>query len=134
MMDRCLAERDWKTLRVVHPIALDRFCKRVLADIVGAASDTSRGNHERYLAIRKLIKDRDRQLQDAFDDMRRSTAVMRVGHMCVLGLVTADEFARFSDDMRGVVETVVGRFPYCPVPAPSPGSPREPTSPAGRER
>ena len=112
-MDRYLAERDWKALRALHPIALDRFCKRVLADIVGAASDTSRGNHERYLAIRKLIKDRDRQLENAFDDMRRSTAVVQIGHMCVLGLVTEDEFARFSDDMRGVVERFVGRFPYC---------------------
>jgi len=111
-MVRSLAERDWKELRALHPIALDRFCKRVLAEIVGAASDTSRGNHERYLAICKLIEDRDRQVQHAFDDMRRSTAVMQLGHICVLGLVTEDEFARFSDDMRGVVETLVGRFPY----------------------
>jgi len=94
-MGRYLAERDWKELRVLHPIALDRLCKRVLADIVGAASDTSRGNHERYLAMCKLINDRDRQLQDAFDDTRRSTAVMQISHICVIGLVTEDEFARF---------------------------------------
>ena len=113
IVERHLAERDWKELRALQPIALDRFCKRVLADIVGAASDTSRGNHELYLAICKLIRDRDHQLEDAFDDMRRSTAVIQIGRMCVLGLVAEDEFARFSDDMRGVVETIVGRLPYC---------------------
>lgn len=110
-MERKLAERDWKELRALHPVALDRLCERVLAEITATASDTSRGNHERYLAICKLIEDRDRKLQDAFDDMRRSQAVMRLSHMCALGLVTEDQFARFSDDMRSVVERLVGRFP-----------------------
>lgn len=83
----------------------------MLAEITATASDTSHESHERYLAIWKLIKDRDRQLQDSFDDMRRSMAVMRLGHMCELGLVTEEEFARFSDDTRSIVETLLGRFP-----------------------
>jgi hypothetical protein len=70
-MERHLAERDWKGLRALHPVALDSFCECVLAEIAATMSDTSRGNHERYLAVCKLIEDRDHQLQNAFDDMRR---------------------------------------------------------------
>jgi hypothetical protein len=111
MMERHLPERDWKTLRALLPVTLDLFCERVLAEVSGITSNTSRSNHERYQAIYKLIEERGRQIQDAFGDMRRSRAVMRLGHMCELGLVTEEEFARFSDDMRGVVEHFWGRFP-----------------------
>ncbi len=107
-MERHLPERDWKTLRGLHPVALDRFCERILAEVGSIASDTSRSNHERYLAIFTLIERRNRQIEDAFDDMRRSMAVIRLLHMCKLGLVQEEEFARFSDDIRGTVEHMLG--------------------------
>ena len=32
-MPRFIAEADWKVLRRVHPLALERYCERVLAEI-----------------------------------------------------------------------------------------------------
>ena len=32
-MPRAIAEADWKVLRRVHPLALERYCERVLAEI-----------------------------------------------------------------------------------------------------
>ena len=110
-MEHQFPERDWKALRALLPVALDRFCERVLAEVTAITSDTLRSNHERYLAVYKLIMERDRRLQDAFDDIRRSRAYLQLCYMCELGLVTEEEFARFSDGMRSVVETCVGRFP-----------------------
>jgi hypothetical protein len=100
-------EQDWKTLRALHPLALDRYCKRVLQEITSVAGETSRSAHERYLAIYALVGRRNRDMADAFDDMRRSTAILKIAHIYALGLLTEDEFARFSDVMRDQIRRIV---------------------------
>jgi len=52
-MLRAISEPDWKVFRRLQPVALDRFCQRVLAEIDAIASDDSKTNHERYLDIFK---------------------------------------------------------------------------------
>ena len=59
-------EPDWQVFRRLQPIALERFCARVLAEIGRIAADDRKNSHERYLAIYKLIHERDEQLADAF--------------------------------------------------------------------
>ena len=73
-MTRDFPERDWKVLRELKPVALDRFCQRTLMEVAALCSDVGRTNHERYLALWKLIRERDDRLSAAFDDLRRSTA------------------------------------------------------------
>lgn len=34
-MPRAIPEADWKVLRRLHPLALERFCERVLCEIDG---------------------------------------------------------------------------------------------------
>ena len=67
-----IEESDWKVFRQLRPIALDRFCWRVLDEIQQVSADTKRSTHERYLAVYDLIQRRDRELADAFNDPRRS--------------------------------------------------------------
>lgn len=107
-MSRGIAERDWKLLRELQPVALDRFCRRVLDEIASVAADASRSHHQRYLAIYKLIDRRDDELADAFNDMRRSVAVRRICSLRELGLLTDEEFARFSEETRGTVRAILG--------------------------
>ena len=103
MEDR-LSESDWKYLsQRLQPVALDRFCRRALADLGRIAEDEATGSHERYLAVFHLIEERDRELASAFDDMRRSTAFWRLLRMRSLGLVTDEELAGFSDETRGEI-------------------------------
>lgn len=52
--------------------------------------------HERYLRLYDLIRTRDKELAAAFDDFRRSTAIMQLMLMRSHNLVTPDELARFS--------------------------------------
>ncbi|MBI1779026.1 MAG: peptide ABC transporter substrate-binding protein [Proteobacteria bacterium] len=101
-------ERDWRVLRELHPIALDRLCRRILDEIGSIGADTSRSNHERYLAIFRLIKDRDDEIADAFNDMRRSRAVMRLCVIQRLDLLTEAEFARFTEGTQRTVRSVLG--------------------------
>jgi hypothetical protein len=103
-MTRQIGESDWKLFRQFQPIALARFCERVLSEVGLLASDTRKGSHERYLALFKLIKQRDSELADAFDDMRRSTALLQLARIRSQNLLTEEEFARFSPETRDVVQ------------------------------
>lgn len=98
-----IREPDWKRLRDLKPIALDRFCSRVLDGIQQAFSDSGAGSHQRYLAIYDLIQKQDKELGQIFDGLSRSSAVGKLLLMHRAGLLTDAEIAGFSEDIRDVV-------------------------------
>jgi len=51
-----IAEADWKVLRRVHPLALERYCERVLAEIGRVTHNSAQSTHQRYLDIFKIIE------------------------------------------------------------------------------
>jgi len=87
--------------------ALERFCGRVLDEIVHLRADTRKTQHERYLAIYRLIQQRDRELARAFDSPRRSAALLQIAALRRLGVITDEEFARFSAHARREVESLL---------------------------
>ena len=107
-MLRDIAERDWKLFRQLQTLALDRFCERVLSEVTTLASDTGKSQHERYLAIYRLMQRRDRELADAFNDPRRSRALHQLALIRSRHLLTDEEFARFTDETRAAVEILAG--------------------------
>jgi len=106
MSDR-ISEADWRVLRELKPIALERFCERIISEIAVLTSDTGKSYHERYKAVYTLIKRRDDDLADAFDDLRRLTAVRRLTCMKYHELLTAEEMARFSPEIPDLVEFLI---------------------------
>jgi len=94
------AERDWKHLRRVHDVALDRFCTQVLDDAVAVIQDAGLSSHERYLQLFDLLLDRNEVMATAFDDMRRSTGLQRLIAMVSLRLLTSEELAGFQPDVQ----------------------------------
>ncbi len=103
-MSRAIAESDWKKFRQVRLVALDRFCRRVLADCQEVCSDESMTAHERYGKLYGLIHDRDKDMARAFDDPRRSTADLQLRLMVYHGLVLDEELSQFSPDVQRVVK------------------------------
>jgi hypothetical protein len=102
-------EPDWKHLRSLHPLALERFCERVLAECTAVILDESLSTHARYLQLYDLIRERDRTLASAFDGLRRSTAIEQLADMHRLELLSDEEFDRFSAETREVVLRISGR-------------------------
>ncbi len=100
-------EADWEVFRELRVNALERFCQRVLSEVSLLAGETARGSHDRYLEIFQLLHNRDKQLADAFNDPRRSTAFSQLLHMRYQGLLTDEEFARFSPETRAKVESLI---------------------------
>lgn len=99
-MERQFPEKDWKLLRQLAPVALERFCGRVLREATAVANAPGKTNHKRYLELYKLMKEQDRDLASAFNDDRRSTALHKLARIYSLGLLTEDEFGAFSEETR----------------------------------
>lgn len=87
----------------MRQIALERFCERVLLDVGRIGADAGKSHHQRYLDIYRLIHDRDRELARAFNDMSRSKAVIQIVQIRSLGLLTEEEFAEFSEELRSIL-------------------------------
>jgi hypothetical protein len=101
-------ERDWKVLRQLIPLALDRYCERTLEDVERVLADRSAGAHARYRSIYRILGERDVDLARAFDDVRRSTAIFHVRDIRHLGLLTPAEYERFSEETRASVTQLGG--------------------------
>ena len=102
-----LKESDWKLFRRLHSVALERFCQQVIEDINQSTSNCTGDYHQRYLAVFNLIMDRNEQMARAFNDSRRSKAIVLLTSIRELGLLTDEEFSQFSPDTRASVESVL---------------------------
>ena len=107
-MTRTISESDWKLFRHLQQIALERFCQRVLTEVTRLASDTKKTSHERYLAVFNRIEKRNGEMADAFDNPRRSTALLQLIAIQSHQLLTEDEMSGFSSETRAVVKALVG--------------------------
>jgi hypothetical protein len=103
-MEHRIPEPDWKIFRQLRLLALDRFCQRVLAEVSELAVDVDKSHHERYLAMFKLLHDRDDKLADMFNSPRRSVALMQLARIQSMKLLSTEELARFSPETRAALE------------------------------
>jgi|SRR5437867_8010373 len=109
-MFREIPERDWKVFRELHKVALERLCEKILSEARAEIDRPAKSSHEKYLSLFKLIEDRDDDVAKAFNDFRRSTALMQIGVIHSMGLLTGDELRRFSPETLQIIEM------YAPIP------------------
>jgi hypothetical protein len=107
---RDIKESDWKLFKPLREIALERFCERVLDEISRISSDGSKSKHERYLAIYRLVRERDKEIDPIFDHLRRSTAVQQLCAFRSHDLVIEQELRQFSPELRKSVEDILEIF------------------------
>jgi len=107
MQTRQIPERDWKYFRKLQNLALERFCQRVLDEVASLSDDASRSAHDRYLAVYKTMRRRDKELEDAFDRTRRSTAWFQLALIVNHRLLTEEELAGFSPETHEVLRLLL---------------------------
>jgi hypothetical protein len=93
-------ESDWRVFRELHPVWLERYCAQLNQQVIKKLSDSRRSEHERYIDVYRFIQKKDRELGDAFNDFRRSTATRQISIIRTLGVVTEQEVARFSEQTQ----------------------------------
>lgn len=95
-----IPESDWRQFKRVHAELLERFCARVLEELVAAAKAGDGAAFDRYDGVRALLKKRDKEFRNAFDDYRRSTAESQLFLMRSMGLLTDDDLEGFSEQTQ----------------------------------
>jgi len=105
-----IKETDWKVLRHVHPLAVERFCERVLSEVTAVSHDRTQSYHERYRQIFKIIQNRDHEIARIFDNPRRSLALIMLAQMRREGLLTEEGFSSLSTESRGAIEMMLGTW------------------------
>jgi hypothetical protein len=103
-----IEESDWRHLRDLQPVLLDRCCRRILSAAEEIVAKHEEAAHPRYLAMYKLIHDRDRELADMFNDVRRSNAFVRILLLRRNGLFTDEEFAGFGAETKSRIIALQG--------------------------
>ena len=96
-MSSHIPESDWRCFKEVRALLLERFCAQTLGELAAVARATEGTAHQRYLHVWKLVQRRDEELARAFNDFRRSTAVMQLGIMPRMGLLTDEDLKLFSE-------------------------------------
>ena len=105
---REISESDWRVLRRLHPLALERFCERVLAEVDRVSLDGAKSHHERYLQIFRIVEQRNGEMARIFDNPRRSDALRMLAQIRSHGLLTEDEFSSLSPETRGLIQVLLG--------------------------
>ena len=117
-MSSHIPESDWRHFKRVHNELLERYCGRVLDELAETLKSRDGSAHDRYVRAYNLLKERDEDLVRAFDDFRRSTAVMQLAIMRSMALLTDDDLSVFSrqtqEQVRGIT-SVVGAEPDGPA-------------------
>ena len=100
-----IRESDWKLWRALSKEALERHCQKILTEAAGLATGEESA-HERYLKLYRLVKRRDEEIADVFNDPRRSRAYLQIALAVRKRIITRAELGRFSEETRNVVSGV----------------------------
>jgi hypothetical protein len=103
-------ESDWKIFRRLREVALERFCKRILAETGRFLEDGPRSAHDRYLELFNWLGERNTDMADAFDNPRRSRMLWQLAAIHAEDLLEADEFAQFTPSTRETVQFLSKEF------------------------
>ena len=101
-------ESDWKLLRELQPVALERLCSRILSQVSRQCDSTGQTSHQRYLKVFSLVEEGDHDIARAFNNPRRSAAFMRLTAMRSQGLITDGELLRFTAATRSRIKALEG--------------------------
>lgn len=104
-----ITETDWKLLRELKPIVLERLCSRILEQVALQCSAKSETSHQRFLKTLSLMETGNDDVARAFDDLRRSNAVERLRTMISMKLITDEELLGFSHGLRREIGIGEGR-------------------------
>jgi hypothetical protein len=107
-MTHQIKESDWKLFRRLRAVALERFCRAVIEEVNQLTVNCTGEYHKRYLEVYLLLKQRDQEIAVAFNDLRRSTAILMIAAIRGRQMLTDEEFMQFSPETREAVELILG--------------------------
>lgn len=99
---RDIRESDWKLWRALSKEALERHCQKILSEVARLEKGEDSA-HARYLKLWQLLRQRDKEIAEVFDNRRRSTACVQMALAVRKRIITRAELERFSEETREIV-------------------------------
>ncbi len=99
-------ESDWKLIRSLKARVLDEACARILAGVESILQKREGRNHEAYLALWALIRKEDDEISLMFDDLKRSTALLKLALWRSRGLVSESDLALFTQGTQNTIKAI----------------------------
>jgi hypothetical protein len=102
-----IKESDWKYLKKLKPILLERACANINKEAqLILENKENRDQYQVYLELYDHFQKKDDMIADCFDDYRRSTAKRKILRLVDYGIMSEDELQGFSDDTKEFVEVM----------------------------
>ena len=95
-----LPEADWKLLRLMKDTLLRRASRTAIEHVHRFVIGPDDDPHKVYLALYRALQAEDDKIGAMFNDMRRSTAILRLGQMIRHGVIRPDELQAFTQETR----------------------------------
>jgi hypothetical protein len=103
-MPHDIKESDWKIIRDLNPIAVERYYERTVAKIASIVAAADKTGRERFFEIAEVVKNDRSEAAYLFDELRRSNALLKLTLLHAQQLVTEKEFSQFSPETREIVK------------------------------
>ncbi|HUO10313.1 MAG TPA: hypothetical protein VM008_18550 [Phycisphaerae bacterium] len=99
-----IRESDWKVLRGLTDVAMERFFVETLREAEEKLRDTGGDSRERFWRVHSMMLERRKEAAELFDNLSRSKAIIRLMMMRSRGLITDDEMKKFSPDLAARID------------------------------
>jgi len=100
-----IPESDWKKMRALKADALNFACERILKKVEELTREREGKENETYLKLWKLMKQEDREIAIMFDEMKRSTSLLKLVAWKRNGVISDERFSEFSDETQQTIKS-----------------------------
>ena len=105
-MNRYIPERDWKKLRSLKDAALNIACERIFQKIEKLMDSRGAESHKYYLKLWKVMRENDKEISLMFDDLNRSSAIIKLSAWKKNGLLSDGNFKEFTEETQKRIESL----------------------------
>ena len=81
-------------------------CERIFEKLRKTIDERGDDSHAAYLQLCKTLKQEDKKLGRAFDDLKRSNAILKLVEWRRCKLLSDEELKRFSDETQELVRFI----------------------------
>ncbi len=99
-------ESDWKVIKELHHLAMERFFQRAVAGLARKSGNERETNRARFWEVHEQVTADAREAAEMFDGLRRSVAKFKLMRWRREGLVRGEELNRLSEELQASVRAV----------------------------
>ena len=93
-----IIESDWKLFKKQLPVWRENFLAKVNKKLADILSDASLNETDRFWKVKGTCDQRAKVLCTCFDDIRRSTVILRLSAMFQNKIITSEDLQAFEDE------------------------------------